>query len=56
MIQTIWIDDFEYKITDEEEFNNPEEEIVFEIDGDFIIGMFDDMLGAPIDKIWKIIR
>lgn len=56
MVQTIYIEDFEYKITDEEEFDNPEEEIVFEIDGDFIVGMFDDMLGAPIDKVWKIIK
>jgi len=35
MVKTIYIDDFEYTISDEEEF--------------------DDMLGSPIDKVWKII-
>jgi hypothetical protein len=57
MITTIYIsEDIEYKITDEEEFDDPEEEVIFEIDGKFVLGMFDDMLGTPIDKVWKIIK
>ena len=57
MITTIYIsEDIEYKITDEEKFDNPEEEVIFEIDGKFVLGMFDDMLGAPIDKVCKIIK
>jgi hypothetical protein len=56
MVKEVNIDDEIYKITDEEEFGGTEEEIVFEIDGEFIVGMFDDMLGAPIDKVWKIIK
>ena len=50
------IDDYEYHLTDEEDFDDISEEIVFEIDGKFVVGMFDDMLGAPIDKVWKIIK
>ena len=56
MVQTIWIDDIEYNITDEEEFDDYEEEVIFEIDGKFIVAMFDDLLGAPIDNVWKIIK
>ena len=56
MILEVNIDGYDYKLTDEEEFSDPEEEIVFEIEGKFVIGMFDDMLGAPIDKVWKIVK
>lgn len=56
MVQTIWIDDIEYNITDEEKFDDYEEEVIFEIDGKFIVAMFDDLLGAPIDNVWKIIK
>ena len=56
MIQIIHLEDFEYKITDEEEFDDLSKEVIFEIDGEFVLAMFDDMLGAPIDKVWKIIQ
>lgn len=56
MILEVNIDGSDYKLTDEEEFDDPLEEIVFEIGGKFVIGMFDDMLGAPIDNVWKIIK
>jgi hypothetical protein len=56
MIIKVNIDDQEYNLTDEEEFDGISEEIVFEIDGEFVVGMFDDLLGAPIDKVWKIIK
>jgi hypothetical protein len=56
MIIKVNIDDQEYNLTDEEEFDDISEEIVFEIGGKFVVGMFDDMLGAPIDKVWKIIK
>jgi len=56
MILEVNIDGSDYKLTDEEEFSDPGEEIVFEIGGKFVIGMFDDMLGAPIDNIWKIVK
>jgi hypothetical protein len=56
MIIKVNIDGSDYELTDEEEFNDLSEEIVFEIGGKFIIAMFDDMLGAPIDKVWKIVN
>ena len=56
MIISVNIDGYDYELTDEEEFSDLEEEIVFEIGGKFVIGMFDDMLGAPIDNVWKIVK
>jgi hypothetical protein len=56
MIIKVDIDGSDFELTDEEEFGDISEEIVFEIGGKFVIGMFDDMLGAPIDKVWKIIK
>lgn len=54
MIITVNIDGSDYKLTDEEEFDNFLEDVVFEIDGEFTIARFDEMLGTPIDNIWKI--
>ena len=56
MVQTIYIEDFDYKITDEEEFDDLSEEVIFEIDGEFVLANFDDMFGVQIDKVWKIIQ
>ena len=60
MITTIKIGKKEYKVTDEETMRK-EDELIFEIrnrnsdENTYILGMWDDLLGAPIKKIWKII-
>jgi hypothetical protein len=33
------------------------EDLVFEFnDGTYVIGLFDDLLGSPISKVWKILN
>ena len=60
MITTIKIGKKEYKVTDEETMRK-EDELIFEIrnrnsdENTYVLGMWDDLLGAPIKKIWKII-
>lgn len=60
MITTIKIGKKEYKVTDEETMCK-EDELIFEIrnrnseDNTYVLGMWEDLLGAPIKKIWKII-
>lgn len=52
----------DYLITDESTIRQGED-LIFEIrtrsndsdDNTFIVGSFDDLLGAPIKKVWKII-
>ncbi len=60
MKQTITVKDMDYLVTDEETITT-EDEMIFEIrnrretDSTYVIGMWDDLLGSPIKKIWKII-
>jgi len=60
MITTINIEGKEYKITDEQTIESTEE-LVFELrsysdkETKFAVGCFDDLLGSPIKKVWKII-
>lgn len=60
MTQTITVKDMDYFVTDEETITK-DDEIIFEIrnrretDSTYVIGMWDDLLGSPIKKIWKIV-
>jgi hypothetical protein len=60
MITTIKVGKKQYKVTDEETMRK-EDELIFEIrnrnseENTYVLGMWDDLLGAPIKKIWKII-
>jgi hypothetical protein len=60
MKQTITVKDMDYLVTDEETITK-EDEMIFEIrnrretDSTYVIGMWDDLLGSPIKKIWKIV-
>ena len=60
MITTINIEGKDYQVTDEEQIQS-NEELSFELRGysdkesTFVIGCFDDLLGSPIKKVWKII-
>jgi hypothetical protein len=61
MTKTINIDGQDYTITDEQTIHSGEV-LVFEIrnysdkDSKFTIGHFDDLLGSPIKKVWKILQ
>lgn len=60
MTQTIMVKDMDYFVTDEETITK-DDEMIFEIrnrretDSTYVIGMWDDLLGSPIKKIWKIV-
>jgi hypothetical protein len=60
MIQTLTVKDMDYLVTDEETITK-EDEMIFEVrnrretDSTYVIGMWEDLLGAPIQKIWKIV-
>jgi hypothetical protein len=60
MIITINIEGKDYEVTDEQPIESTEE-LVFELrnyndkENKFVIGCFDDLLGSPIKKVWKII-
>jgi len=60
MIQTLTIKNVDYLVTDEETITK-EDEMIFEVrnrretDSTYVLGMWDDLLGAPIQKIWKIV-
>ena len=60
MTQTITVKDMDYFVTDEETITK-DDEMIFEIrnrretDSTYVIGMWDDLLGSPINKIWKIV-
>lgn len=61
MTKTITVEGKEYNITDEQTIHSGEE-LVFEIrnykdeDSKFVIAHFDDLLGSPIKKVWKILQ
>lgn len=54
------VKDMDYFVTDEETITK-DDEMIFEIrnrretDSTYVIGMWDDLLGSPIKKIWKIV-
>lgn len=58
MIKEITINGKGYIITDEEQYS-VEEELVFQIRENasysFVTGMWDDILGLPVRKVWKIV-
>ena len=58
MIKEVIINGKAYTITNEEEYS-VEEELVFEIRQDkkyvFVVGMWNDILGLPVRKVWKIV-
>jgi hypothetical protein len=58
MTREVIINEQIYLITDEEKYS-VEEELIFEIrEGrgySFIAGMWDDILGLPVRKVWKIV-
>jgi hypothetical protein len=62
MEKIITIDGMDYFVTDEERIEiEMGEELIFEIrirrdsDPTFVLGMFNDILGQPIQKVWKIV-
>ena len=61
MIKTINIEGKNYTITDEQTIHQGEV-LVFEIRNysdkvsKFVLGNFDDLLGSPIKKVWKILE
>jgi hypothetical protein len=61
MTKTINIEGQDYIISDEQKIH-PGELLVFEIrnysdkDSKYTIGHFDDLLGSPIKKVWKILQ
>jgi hypothetical protein len=60
MIQTLTVKDMDYLVTDEETITQGDE-MIFEVrnrresDSTYVVGMWEDLLGAPIQKIWKIV-
>jgi len=61
MEKNITIDGMEYLATDEETIRQGDE-LIFEIktirdtDPTFVVGLWDDLLGRPITKVWKIVN
>ena len=59
MKQTITIKELDYLVTDEETITK-EDEMIFEVrrrkesDATFVVGQWDDLLGSPIQKVWKV--
>ena len=61
MEKTINIKGIDYLVTDEETMIQTDELVFevrnrYEVDNIYIIGMWDDLLGSPIRKVWKIIN
>jgi hypothetical protein len=60
MKQTITIKELDYLVTDEETITK-EDEMIFEVrrrkesDATFVVGQWDDLLGSPIQKVWKVV-
>ena len=56
----ITINEMDYMVTDEERIDQTDE-LIFEIrerrdsEHTFVVGMWEDLLGAPIQKVWKIL-
>ena len=61
MNKIINIENKQYVITDSQDIDDADEEIVFELiipeaGTVFVVGMFNDFLGQPIKKVWKIVN
>ena len=58
MNKVIKLDETFYEVSDEGEYD-PSEQLIFEIshkgDYTYTIGLWKDILGAPVRKIWKIV-
>ena len=60
MEKNISINEMDYMVTDEERIDQSDE-LIFEIierrdsESTYVIGMWDDLLGSPIQKVWKIL-
>jgi hypothetical protein len=60
MEKIITIEKVDYSVTDEETIHQGDE-LVFEIkinrssDATFVVGLWEDLLGSPIQKVWKIL-
>lgn len=60
MEKNITINEVDYMVTDEERIDQSDE-LIFEIrerrdsEHTFVVGMWDDLLGIPIQKVWKIL-
>ena len=56
----ITIDKVDHSVTDEETIHQGDE-LIFEIkinrssDATFVVGLWEDLLGLPIQKVWKIL-
>jgi len=56
MVKLIKIKDKIYTVTNEQ-IITVTEELIFEFNnGTYVIGLFDDLLGSPISKVWKILN
>jgi hypothetical protein len=60
MEKIITINKVDYSVTDEETIHQGDE-LIFEIkinrssDATFVVGLWEDLLGSPIQKVWKIL-
>ena len=60
MEKIITIDKVDYSVTDEETIHQGDE-LILEIkinrssDATFVVGLWEDLLGLPIQKVWKIL-
>ena len=60
MEKIITINKVDYSVTDEETIHQGDE-LIFEIkinrssDATFVVGLWEDLLGLPIQKVWKIL-
>jgi hypothetical protein len=58
MIKEVIIEGEVYTITDEESYS-VDRELIFEISQNreykFVVGMWNDILGLPVRKVWKIV-
>jgi len=60
MEKNITINEMDYMVTDEERIDQSDE-LIFEIrerrdsEHTYVVGMWDDLLGSPIQKVWKIL-
>ena len=60
MNKIVTIGDKQYVIADNQDIDNIDEEIMFELSIPeagtvYVVGMFDDFIGTPIKKVYKII-
>jgi hypothetical protein len=60
MEKIITVDKVDYNVTDEETIHMGDE-LIFEIkinrssEATFVVGLWEDLLGSPIQKVWKVL-